>query len=636
VPDVKLLKRLTGKSAPESIAEATDAPLVSTLHGTQATRTLWNDAAATTVNLGAGANVATMQVGVATTTVPVPGNLTVSGTVTTISSTNLVVNDPLIYANSGGAAPSFAGIAWDQGAGLDIIVVWNPTDSRVEVGRFNTVGGTVVPAAALSTLTDFRVSNLNVGGTTVTGEGGLVVQSNGQLQLHAQGANVVLLRTNSADRWRVESAGHFTAGADNTYDIGDVGAKPRTIYAATSFDVGGTSLNATDLTGASLGGFTITGSNGLLIQASGANAITLQTAGSARWQVTGPGHLTSGTGTDNTLDIGQVGSDRPRTVYVGTSVVVGSTVTIGTAAVTGSGTLTVTATAATLALAATGANPITLSTASTQRVHVGGGGLVGIGDGVTASGTRVQITEAAAGTQDALTVTRSTGTGGYGIKINMGSTVAYPAFTVVHDNTGPSGLGFQINSYSVTAYGGRFNGEYADRTATAAGVGGGILLSGNYSGGGYAQAIINAAKSNGTATNTDSDLVFSVTANPNTTTVTERWRILAAGSLAGSTATSHVSMFEGANFVVGTATGTKIGTATTQKLGFWNATPVVQQAVAALTNNVTAGGVNDTIADFTDLTVYANDAATIRNDIYQLARKLKEVVDALRLVGIYG
>jgi hypothetical protein len=32
------------------------------------------------------------------------------------------------------------------------------------------------------------------------------------------------------------------------------------------------------------------------------------------------------------------------------------------------------------------------------------------------------------------------------------------------------------------------------------------------------------------------------------------------------------------DIILGTTTGTKIGTATTQKLGFWNATPVVQQA----------------------------------------------------------
>ena len=70
-------------------------------------------------------------------------------------------------------------------------------------------------------------------------------------------------------------------------------------------------------------------------------------------------------------------------------------------------------------------------------------------------------------------------------------------------------------------------------------------------------------------------------------------------------------------------------------VGFYGAAPVVQQANGVnLTNNVTAGGVNDTIANFTDLAVYANDAATIRNDIYQLARKLKTVNDALRTIGL--
>ena len=38
------------------------------------------------------------------------------------------------------------------------------------------------------------------------------------------------------------------------------------------------------------------------------------------------------------------------------------------------------------------------------------------------------------------------------------------------------------------------------------------------------------------------------------------------------------TMADPANIAVGTTTGTKIGTATSQKLGFWNATPVVQQS----------------------------------------------------------
>lgn len=89
------------------------------------------------------------------------------------------------------------------------------------------------------------------------------------------------------------------------------------------------------------------------------------------------------------------------------------------------------------------------------------------------------------------------------------------------------------------------------------------------------------------------------------------------------------------NIATDTTTGTKIGTATTQKFGFYNATPVVQQTDGAnLTNNVTSGGTTDTIANYTDLIIYANDAAAIRNDIYQLARKIKIIGDALRTYGL--
>lgn len=72
------------------------------------------------------------------------------------------------------------------------------------------------------------------------------------------------------------------------------------------------------------------------------------------------------------------------------------------------------------------------------------------------------------------------------------------------------------------------------------------------------------------------------------------------------------------------------------KLSFFGIAPVVRQVSAAdLTNNVTAGGVNDTIATYADLIVYANDAAAIRNDIYQLARKLKQINDGLRAYGLF-
>lgn len=62
---------------------------------------------------------------------------------------------------------------------------------------------------------------------------------------------------------------------------------------------------------------------------------------------------------------------------------------------------------------------------------------------------------------------------------------------------------------------------------------------------------------------------------------------------------------------------------------------ICSQAVAALTNNVTSGGTNDQVDTWSDLTTYATDAAAIRNAIYQLSRKLAEVVTAQRSNGLF-
>lgn len=69
-------------------------------------------------------------------------------------------------------------------------------------------------------------------------------------------------------------------------------------------------------------------------------------------------------------------------------------------------------------------------------------------------------------------------------------------------------------------------------------------------------------------------------------------------------------------------------------IGVLGAGAVVRQTSGAnLTNNVTSGGTTDQIDNWTDLTIYATDAAAIRNAVYQLARKVKQVNDALRLFG---
>jgi hypothetical protein len=92
-------------------------------------------------------------------------------------------------------------------------------------------------------------------------------------------------------------------------------------------------------------------------------------------------------------------------------------------------------------------------------------------------------------------------------------------------------------------------------------------------------------------------LVFSVTAD-GSASPTEALRI---------SSNRAITVSDGGNVVLGTTTGTKIGTATTQKLGFYNATPVVQPA--AVTDATTAVDVitqlNDLLAKLRTLGIIA-------------------------------
>lgn len=72
------------------------------------------------------------------------------------------------------------------------------------------------------------------------------------------------------------------------------------------------------------------------------------------------------------------------------------------------------------------------------------------------------------------------------------------------------------------------------------------------------------------------------------------------------------------NLAVGSTTGTKIGTATTQKLGLWNATPIIQPASAnqaALTDSTTGTPgttINDVTATPTQSAINSNFASVVR------------------------
>lgn len=51
--------------------------------------------------------------------------------------------------------------------------------------------------------------------------------------------------------------------------------------------------------------------------------------------------------------------------------------------------------------------------------------------------------------------------------------------------------------------------------------------------------------------------------------------------------TATIQLADSKNILVGTGTGTKLATATGQKLGFWGVTPVAQQVVATDANIAT-------------------------------------------------
>jgi hypothetical protein len=97
----------------------------------------------------------------------------------------------------------------------------------------------------------------------------------------------------------------------------------------------------------------------------------------------------------------------------------------------------------------------------------------------------------------------------------------------------------------------------------------------------------------------------------------------------------NLQITDARNVVLGTTTGTKIGTATTQKLGFYNATPVVQPtAVADITTTATAGTLPTpdgtvTIADATTPTV-----TELLEYCVELESKLEAALGHLRTLGL--
>lgn len=105
--------------------------------------------------------------------------------------------------------------------------------------------------------------------------------------------------------------------------------------------------------------------------------------------------------------------------------------------------------------------------------------------------------------------------------------------------------------------------------------------------------------------------------NAKATLGTLNYGVKAKGATAALYSDGPLQIVDGNGIVLGTTTGTKIGTSTSQKLSFWNATPIVQPTTAIAGATFVAGA-----------GTAVNDASTF--DGYTL----KQVVKALRNAGL--
>lgn len=88
----------------------------------------------------------------------------------------------------------------------------------------------------------------------------------------------------------------------------------------------------------------------------------------------------------------------------------------------------------------------------------------------------------------------------------------------------------------------------------------------------------------------------------------------AVGASAGFTFSDSVTIADAKNIILNTTTGTKIGTATTQKLGFYNATPIVQRSGAAQAALATTASTNVAPYGFTTA-AQADSIITLANEV---------------------
>ena len=85
----------------------------------------------------------------------------------------------------------------------------------------------------------------------------------------------------------------------------------------------------------------------------------------------------------------------------------------------------------------------------------------------------------------------------------------------------------------------------------------------------------------------------------------------------------NIEIADATDIILNATTGTKIGTATTEKLGLWNVTPVIQPAGTGETVGFVAGAGTSVLDD-----------STFTGNIGATAYRISDIVKALKQLGV--
>lgn len=217
-----------------------------------------------------------------------------------------------------------------------------------------------------------------------------------------------------------------------------------------------------------------------------------------------------------------------------------------------------------------------------------------------------------------------------------GSNLTFDSNTGILGATTFSGAGTSLTGTAASLTAGNVTTN-ANLTGHVTSVGNGAVL------GAFTAAQLNTAVSDGTvALVADTLAVFAATTSLQLLGVISDETGSGALMFATSpTITTSLIMADAANIVINTTTGTKIGTATTQKLSLWGVTPVVQPT--ALTSQETTitftepGGADYALQDVTNSTPYgfvdADELRTFIGVVENLQVRVAELETKLQALG---